>query len=114
LGFAIKDTSGQVLLGDNTYLTTRSESRVVEKGHYCYGRFRFQMPILQSGEYILNATVATGTQDDHRMQHWLHNAMILRSENQSQSTGLVGIPMMAIRLKTEESQESAGLESESV
>ena len=99
LGFGLKDPSGQVLFGDNTFLTNQGEELTVRKGQKIEAVFRFQMPILRPGEYVMNATVATGTQTDHEMQHWLHDACVLRSYTKSDTTGMIGVPMISISLQ---------------
>jgi lipopolysaccharide transport system ATP-binding protein len=98
VGFGLKDPSGQVLFGDNTFLTTQGEKSVFRKGQQLEAVFRFQMPILRSGDYVMNATVATGSQSDHEMQHWLHDACVLRSYTKSDSTGMIGLPMISIEV----------------
>tara|TARA_R100000027_G_scaffold61041_1_gene52124 strand:- start:11300 stop:12757 length:1458 start_codon:yes stop_codon:yes gene_type:complete len=99
VGFGLKDPSGQVLFGDNTFLTTKGQPITVRKGERLEAVFRFQMPILRSGDYVMNATVATGTQTDHEMQHWLHDACVLRSYTRSDSTGMIGVPMLGIEMR---------------
>jgi len=98
IGFGMKDPSGQVLFGDNTFLTTQGESIIVRKGQRMEAVFRFQMPILRPGDYVMNATVSTGTQTDHEMQHWLHDAVVLRSYTKSDTTGMIGLPMISIQM----------------
>ncbi len=98
LGFGIKDPSGQVLFGDNSFLTTQGQETVLRKGERLQAVFRFQMPILRPGDYVMNATVAAGTQSEHEMQHWVHDAVVLRSYTKSDTTGMIGIPMMAIEV----------------
>ena len=106
IGFGIKDPSGQVLFGDNSFLTTQGEDIVVRKGQRLEAVFRFQMPILRPGDYVMNATVATGIQTDHEMQHWVHDAVVLRSYTKSDTTGMIGIPMISIQVeKTEVGKE---------
>ncbi len=98
LGFGVKDKLGQVLFGDNTYLTTSENAVSMKKGQSVEGVFKFQMPILRNGDYTVTATVCTGTQKEHEMQHWLHDACAFRSITTSDSTGLVGLPMHDIEI----------------
>jgi len=42
--------------------------------------------------------VAEGTQIDHVQHHWVHDALIVQSLCASVSTGIVGIPMLDIRI----------------
>lgn len=99
VGFSFKDRLGQVLFGDNTYLTYHLEKMEIDIGVRFVVRFRFQMPILPQGDYSIAVAVATGTQIDHRQEHWIHDALIVRSISSSVSTGLVGIPMQHISIE---------------
>jgi lipopolysaccharide transport system ATP-binding protein len=101
VGFFIKDRLGQTLFGDNTYLSHRDRPLACRAGDMVVARFRFGMPILPKGDYSLNVAVATGTQEDHVQQHWIHDALVFKSESSSVCTGLVGIPMHSIELAVE-------------
>lgn len=98
VGFQLKDRRGQILFGDNTCITTAQNPVSIRAGEEQKGRFRFQMPLLQSGEYSVTVSVAEGTQTDHVQHHWLHDAVILQSLCASVSTGIIGVPMMDIRI----------------
>ncbi|NYT58697.1 ABC transporter ATP-binding protein [Alcaligenaceae bacterium] len=100
VGFQLKDRRGQILFGDNTCISTLDAPVSITAGDTQQGRFRFQMPLLQSGEYSVTASVAEGTQNDHIQHHWVHDALILQSLCASVSTGIVGIPMIDIRIKS--------------
>ncbi|MES9299129.1 Wzt carbohydrate-binding domain-containing protein, partial [Cutibacterium acnes] len=69
-------------------------------GEQLQARFEFRMPILPNGQYSINVAVAEGTQDEHVQLHWIHDALIFKSESSSVSSGLVGIPMQAIVLES--------------
>jgi lipopolysaccharide transport system ATP-binding protein len=99
IGFYVKDRLGQALFGDNTFLTY-SEKRV-----YCHEKselqadFVFFMPLLPSGEYSITIAVANGTQAVHEQHHWIHDAVMFKSESSSVASGLIGIPMLEIQLQ---------------
>ncbi len=57
------------------------------------------MPLLRAGEYTINAALATGTQENHVQQHWIHDALAIKSEASSVATGIVGIPMLDIEIQ---------------
>ena len=101
VGFSIKDRLGQILFGDNTYISCRQQAKVVEAGKTIRSDFVFRMPILPAGNYSVAAAIASGTQDDHVQHHWIHDSVIIRSVSSSVSTGLVGIPMRKIELFAE-------------
>jgi lipopolysaccharide transport system ATP-binding protein len=97
-GFYLKDRLGQRLFGDNTYLTTLQAPVDGRPGQQPSARFTFRMPMLPVGAYSFDVAVASGTQDDHTQQHWIHDALTLRATDSSMRHGLVGIPMLDIGL----------------
>jgi len=99
VGFFLKDTLGQTLFGDNTYLTYMHQSIQVLRGQLFQATFTFLMPILPWGSYSVQVAIATGTQEIHVQHQWIHDALILKSESTSVSTGLVGIPMTEISIQ---------------
>ncbi|WP_028919448.1 ABC transporter ATP-binding protein [Pseudoxanthomonas suwonensis] len=98
VGFYVKDRLGQRLFGDNTYLVYRDADTSMAAGDILEANFRFRMPILPSGSYMIDAAVASGSQEDHTQQHWLHDALEFRAIDETMRHGLVGIPMAAIEI----------------
>jgi lipopolysaccharide transport system ATP-binding protein len=99
VGFYLKDQRGQTLFGDNTFLKYRDSQASFEAGALLRADFAFTMPLLPHGSYSVQVAVATGTQEEHVQHHWIHDALLIKSEATSVSTGLVGIPMDDIRLE---------------
>jgi len=100
VGFFIKDRLGQILFGDNTFLSYRQNPRDLRPGEAIEACFAFTMPILPTGDYSICVAFAEGTQENHVQHHWLHDAIKFRSHSSSVSTGLIGIPMRSIHMKT--------------
>ena len=98
VGFYVKDRLGQRIFGDNTYLVYRDADTSMAAGDILEANFRFRMPILPSGSYMIDAAVASGSQEDHTQQHWLHDALEFRAIDETMRHGLVGIPMAAIEI----------------
>jgi lipopolysaccharide transport system ATP-binding protein len=98
IGFNIKDRLGQALFGDNTYLSYRDNPLVCGVEDKIQAEFTFFMPILPAGDYSVHAAIANGTQNQHVQHHWMHDAILFRSESSSVVTGLIGIPMQSIKL----------------
>jgi len=104
IGFFVKDRLGQTLFGDNTYLTYRDNPVRCEDGEELQADFVFHMPLLPSGEYTITVAIAGGTQEEHEQHHWIHDAIMFKSEASSVAGGLIGIPMLDIRLMTSEAR----------
>lgn len=98
IGFSLKDRLGQVLFGDNTFISYQNERVIIDAGNYFKAKFTFNMPILPCGDYSIDAAVAEGTQDEHIQHHWIYDALVVKSLSSSVSTGLIGIPMQSIEI----------------
>ncbi|MBN4061457.1 ABC transporter ATP-binding protein [bacterium AH-315-G11] len=99
VGFYIKDRLGQTLFGDNTYISYAENSVSLEANQQAAASFVFQMPILPAGQYSIDVAIADGTQQDHIQCFWMHDALIFESQSSSKINGLVGIPMINIKLE---------------
>jgi lipopolysaccharide transport system ATP-binding protein len=98
VGFFIKDRFGQPLFGDNTFLSSESIVNNFRAGVSYKTSFSFVMPILAAGDYSVTVAVASGTPDDHSQLHWIHDAIIFKSESSRVGTGLIGVPMLEISM----------------
>ena len=101
VGFYLKDRLGQLLFGDNTFLSYSHQSGYPLKAKESFrAHFTFDMPRLQMGNYFITAGIAEGTQENHMIQHWLHEALVLESHaHPSSPAGLIGLPMLDIKLE---------------
>jgi len=99
VGFMVKDRLGQVLFGDNTYLTHSGVPMPQPADGTLVAEFEFRLPVLPLGDYFIDASIAEGSQSEHVQLHWIHEARALRSRSSSVCTGLVGVPMRRIELR---------------
>lgn len=100
VGFFIKDYLGQNLFGDNTYLSHDKEDIYCKEGHELQADFVFYMPLLPVGHYSITVAIANGSQEVHEQHHWIHDAVSFKSESSSVASGLVGIHMLEVSLKS--------------
>jgi lipopolysaccharide transport system ATP-binding protein len=99
-GFYVKDRLGQRLFGDNTYVSCHDKGIVAGPGTKLRAHFRFRIPVLPSGDYSIDVALATGTQENHTQQHWVHDALAFRASESTMRHGLVGIPMHSIEIES--------------
>lgn len=97
-GFMLRDRLGQSIFGDNSYLAWKAQPLSVATGETFAGEFEFYMPWLAAGDFVFQVALAEGTQQDHRQLHWIDDALVVRAHHQAVATGIVGIPMIDIRL----------------
>ena len=98
IGFYVKDRLGQFHFGDNTYAECEVLKRKFKPDNDVVVDFKFIMPRLTNGDYMVSAAIATGTQDDHVQQHWINDALAFSSISNCHSGGLIGIPMNEIKV----------------
>ena len=101
LGFVVKDRLGQVLFGENTYLSHQHQPQPCDVGQVVVAEFDFLMPRMPAGDYTVTASIADGSQQDHVQHHWVFDALCFRSECTSASAGLVGLPMHDVVLRVQ-------------
>lgn len=99
VGFYIKDKLGQLLFGDNTYLTTLEGGFSAGVGEAFRAKFTFAMPRLQDGDYFVTVGIASGTQQEHIIQAWLHEALQFKAQGPVVPAGILGIPMHHISIE---------------
>ncbi|MDH4470196.1 MAG: ABC transporter ATP-binding protein [Verrucomicrobiae bacterium] len=99
VGFHLKDRLGQILFGDNTYLSYQDNPQICEAREKLKAQFHFEMPRLAVGNYSIELGMADGTQSEHIQHHWVYDAIQFKSETTSLTSGLVGIPMKYISLE---------------
>ena len=100
IGFFVKDRLGQALFGDNTFLSYSEQRAHCKAGELIQAEFVFYIPLLPSGEYSITIAIANGTQEIHEQHHWIHDAVLFKSESSSVASGLIGIPMLKVNLQT--------------
>jgi lipopolysaccharide transport system ATP-binding protein len=98
IGFFLKNSLGQILFGDNTYISYRDKPTQAQQGSQLKAQFTFQMPFLPVGNYMFAAACASGSAENHIQHHWLHEAMAFKSQSSRSAIGLIGLPMQKITL----------------
>jgi lipopolysaccharide transport system ATP-binding protein len=106
VGFLLKNQLGQLLFGENTYLTYRDAPVFVPGGREATARFAFRLPYLPPGEYVVSVSVAEGTQETHVQHHWIHDALVFRCQTSHTEFGLIGMPMSAIEISVDDEAEA--------
>jgi lipopolysaccharide transport system ATP-binding protein len=97
-GFLFKDRQGQVLFGENTLLFYRDQPVRSVPDQVYLASFRFTLPYLPAGEYLISVAIASGTQDDHLMHCWRHDALLFSVLSSHVVHGIIGLPVAACTL----------------
>jgi lipopolysaccharide transport system ATP-binding protein len=101
IGFMLRNSLGQNIFGDNTFIGAAEGDRLTAQGETVAGHFRFQMPYLPTGNYSIVPTIVDGTQEDHIHLHWMEDAAIIRVAESPVERSVVGVPMIDISVDLE-------------
>ncbi|MEE5061476.1 ABC transporter ATP-binding protein [Pseudomonas alliivorans] len=108
VGFIIKNKNGVSLFGDNTCLTYHDDPQRCVSGEQWECLFEFRMPILPAGDYSITVAVSDGNQENHCVNDWVDDAVIIKSESLNIASGLIGIPVQKIALNKKDSEAAHG------
>ena len=98
VGFTVKDRLGQMVFGDNTFLTYQSAKISIKSEQIFTANFEFRLPLLPTGDYSFSIAIAEGTQGNHAQHQWLHEALMIKVHSSSVIFGLLGVPMKKIEM----------------
>ena len=98
IGFLLKDRLGQILFGENTLPYTDLTPFHGSAGEEIIAKFKFRLPMLPNGQYVMHASLANGNLYSHIQHHWLYDAMILTVASNKIRWGLVGLNFEEISL----------------
>jgi lipopolysaccharide transport system ATP-binding protein len=98
VGFSFKDRLGQIVFGENTFLSTRAAPVELGEGDLAVAEFRFRVPHLRTGEYTLDVAIAEGTQDQHVQHQWFFDAVVVHVHTERPVWGLMAVPCRVVKL----------------
>ncbi|KJS18018.1 MAG: hypothetical protein VR78_05335 [Hoeflea sp. BRH_c9] len=95
-GFIFRQSDGQNLFGDNTYLTYKDNPLSVLPGQVFEAKLSFVMPYLPPGRYSIAPSIIEGTQHSHVHLDWREEALFLDVVSSPVRSGKVGLVMKSI------------------
>ena len=99
LGFLVRDRLGQDLFGENTLRISDLTPFSANSGEKFEAAFKFMLPDLPNGQYVVMASLANGDFLNHVQHHWMHDALLINVYSSKVRWGLVGIPFKDIKLR---------------
>ena len=90
IGFTVNSVKGVKVFAGNTYLEKKKVISAV-KGSRIAAEFEFAMPDIYGGEYLISPAVARGTQEQHIMQAWYHNACVFTIPNKANEIAFMNV-----------------------
>lgn len=102
IGFQIRDSLGQILMGETTYkMTQNTKDWHAEAKNIIKGSFKLWLPHLKNGIYMLTCAVADGTIRNFVQHHWLENAVTIEVSSTEERWGIIGAFISSISVRKE-------------
>lgn len=98
VAFVVRNRLGQAVFGDNSYHTARGGPRPVAAGARFTTTFRFDLPYLPTGDYVVEALLFDGTAEDYTPLARRLEARFLRIHSVHVGGGLANIGTSETRL----------------
>lgn len=83
IGFTIKDRIGNIVTQTNTFILKQKLRNTSINKVYRYN-FEFVVPPLKRGTYTVSPAVASGNQIEHTQHCWVHDALIIKIDDQQE------------------------------
>lgn len=114
IGFVLRNARGQVVFGDNTFVTyAESPPPALCVGDRCEAVFRFRLPYLPTGDYVFEPATAEGDPGAFTQHQWLEEALALRVRSSHVVHGFVGLPLIGCRIDRRPAPDPSGLPARS-
>lgn len=91
VGVVVENNKGIPLYDLNNYINA---GKVIQgnRGQIIEVEFKFKLPRIMKGQYLMSAAVAKGTQDQHIMLTWLHGIQTIEVINNGYNSSYIEIP----------------------
>lgn len=103
VGFVMENNKGLPLYDINNFIN-QQETITAHKGQVVEVEYKFKLPRIMNGVYLVGAAVAEGTQSKHIMLTWLHGVMTMEVINQGYNSSYIEIPSKINAYVMEEEQ----------
>lgn len=90
-GFEIETVKGLWIINSNSAICGEKGTFKVAKNSLNRVDFKFQMPALMKGEYVLGAAVSEGTSKDYQVLTWLYNVYAINVVNPGNNSGVIDV-----------------------
>ncbi len=90
-GFVFENNKGLPIYDINNYINQKQTWQGL-KGQISEIIFKYRLPRIMKGTYLVSAAVAQGTQEKHIMLTWLHGALEVTVYNEGYNSSYIEIP----------------------
>lgn len=100
VGFSVKNKRGQIIFEENISEFFKDQLPSAMRGDVLKFCFKFRLPLLMSGDYVVDLAVAQGNQDSHIQQQWIYDAIQVTIHTEIPVYGVLALETRNVYFKT--------------
>lgn len=90
-GFVLETVKGLWVINTNSAINGQKSEFVVEPNKITKVSFRFVMPAIMNGDYVLGVAVSEGTMDSYQVLTWLYHVLYVRINNPAINSAVIDV-----------------------
>ncbi|MCD6533934.1 MAG: ABC transporter ATP-binding protein [Deltaproteobacteria bacterium] len=91
VGFGVADRLGLMVMGFHDLISSEPELELFIPGNVIEVKYSFVWPDLNSGTYAFTVAIADGILEDHKQEHWIHEAFVVNCIREKPLHGMFGM-----------------------
>ncbi|MEA1924139.1 MAG: ABC transporter ATP-binding protein [Pseudomonadota bacterium] len=91
VGFGVADRLGLMVMGFHDLITSDRELELFIPGNVIEVKYSFVWPDLNAGTYAFTVAIADGIIEDHKQEHWIHEAFVVNCIREKPLHGMFGM-----------------------
>lgn len=90
-GFVMETVKGLWIINCNSILCGEKKGFRIRKGTYNRVDFRFEMPQISNGDYVIGVAVSSGDKINFKVLTWLYNVLYVQISNSGETSAVLNI-----------------------
>ena len=91
MGFVIETVKGLWIVNCNSILCGEKKVFSIDKNTYNRVDFRFKMPQVANGDYVVGVAVSRGDKLNFKVLTWLYNVLYIQVSNSGDTSAILSI-----------------------
>ncbi len=91
-GFVLETVKGLWVINTNSIINGKETGFAIEENSTNYVKFRFTMPSIMNGDYVLGVAISEGTADSYKVLTWLYHVLYVQIRNTARNAAVIDVP----------------------
>ena len=91
-GFVLETVKGLWVINTNSIINGQQTGFKVQKDTLNRVEFRFVMPSIMNGDYVMGVAISEGTYESYKVLTWLYHVLYVRINNDAKNSAVIDVP----------------------